>query len=461
MSLNYYDLNGTTIEDRFAAFNHGHAIADVTNLQSTLDGYQVDLSSTTSIDVDSISVSGNIVPDALNTTATLGTASNHFAEAWIDAVHIAQNTLYLGDTPVIGTNTGTVEVKADLDQGITVKTTGTGESKMISQNGVEISTSGLNGQIVVQSSGAGGQIAFGATSAINFTAPDANFSNDVAVTGNALFNTATFSGDVTFQGTNYTVDSQNVSTSDNRIVLNAGEVGNGVTSQYAGFEIDRGGLANWQLVFNETTDKFQFGEIGGTQYDFASESYVTSAIAGKLDTTTFNTTYTAADVLTKIKTVDGVGSGLDADTFQGYSPSSMLNPSANDLLLSIKSVDGASSGLDADLLDGKDSVIFEDETVFKTSSNDGDIFTPSSTKETRYYVDTSTAAFSLSLPQIVTNMGEKFVVVDHGHNFDTNNLTILKNGHNIEGLFEDLICDVKDSVFTLQWINNDIGWKVV
>jgi hypothetical protein len=32
------------------------------------------------------------------------------------------------------------------------------------------------------------------------------------------------------------------------------------------------------------------------------------------------TSYTAADVLTKIKTVDGNGSGLDADLVKGYTP---------------------------------------------------------------------------------------------------------------------------------------------
>ncbi|NOK15283.1 hypothetical protein, partial [Corallococcus exercitus] len=31
-------------------------------------------------------------------------------------------------------------------------------------------------------------------------------------------------------------------------------------------------------------------------------------------------TYTAADVLAKLKTVDGAGSGLDADTVRGYVP---------------------------------------------------------------------------------------------------------------------------------------------
>lgn len=46
---------------------------------------------------------------------------------------------------------------------------------------------------------------------------------------------------------------------------------------------------------------------------FATVSYVDTGLAGKVNTTT----YTANDVLTKIKTVDGAGSGLDADLLDG------------------------------------------------------------------------------------------------------------------------------------------------
>ena len=44
---------------------------------------------------------------------------------------------------------------------------------------------------------------------------------------------------------------------------------------------------------------------------------VTSDIQGQIDSKLASVSYTAADVLTKIKTVDGIGSGLDADTLDG------------------------------------------------------------------------------------------------------------------------------------------------
>lgn len=65
--------------------------------------------------------------------------------------------------------------------------------------------------------------------------------------------------------------------------------------------------------------------------------------------------FSAATLLSKIKTVDGPGSGLDADKLDGqegayYLPVSSYN--AADVLNKIKTVHGAGSGLDADLLDG-------------------------------------------------------------------------------------------------------------
>ncbi len=60
-------------------------------------------------------------------------------------------------------------------------------------------------------------------------------------------------------------------------------------------------------------------------------------------------------------TVDGTGSGIDADKLDGqegayYLPAASYT--AADILTKIKTVDGAGSGLDADLLDGSSSAAF-------------------------------------------------------------------------------------------------------
>lgn len=63
----------------------------------------------------------------------------------------------------------------------------------------------------------------------------------------------------------------------------------------------------------------------------------------------------AAQLLAKLLTVDGAGSGLDADLLDGqssayYAPASAVTAAA--LLAQMLTVDGAGSGLDADKLDG-------------------------------------------------------------------------------------------------------------
>jgi len=357
MSLKYYDVNSETLDNRFAGFTHGHAIEAITNLRAELDATQSGLSSTSDIQFNNATVFGDIIPDATNTTGTIGSAANPWSTAWIDELHLANNTLYLGDTPVLGTDSNVVEVKADSDQGITIKTTGTGETKMISQNGIEISNSGLNGQIAIQSTGAGGQVSFGATQQLNFTAPDTNVSGDLNVTGGAQFNAATFTGDVVFQGDNITMDTTNFVAEDNRITLNSGEQGDGVTAGFAGFQIDRGNLNDWHFVFNEFNDEFQFGPIGGTQQIVVSKTFVETGLNAKLDAAVFNNTYTAADILAKLKTVDGVNSGLDADTVAGYTAAE-LTQTAAEIFDAVLSLDGPGTLLNADLLDGFEAAYF-------------------------------------------------------------------------------------------------------
>lgn len=82
-----------------------------------------------------------------------------------------------------------------------------------------------------------------------------------------------------------------------------------------------------------------------------------AALAAKLD----SASYTAADVLAKLLTVDGAGTGLDADLLDGQSSAAFLlaaSYTAADILSKLLTVDGAGSGLDADLLDGLSSADF-------------------------------------------------------------------------------------------------------
>ena len=107
--------------------------------------------------------------------------------------------------------------------------------------------------------------------------------------------------------------------------------------------------ANWQAVRDAQTLSGQ------------PASYYTNIVA-RLGYTPLNVTaYTAADVLAKLLTVDGAGSGLDADLLDGQSSAFYLAASAYnaaDVLNKLLTVDGAGSGIDADLLDGQQGAYY-------------------------------------------------------------------------------------------------------
>jgi hypothetical protein len=61
-------------------------------------------------------------------------------------------------------------------------------------------------------------------------------------------------GDFQVLGTMTTVDSTDLTVTDNVIVLNSGEVGAGVTLGTAGINVDRGSSDTASVIWNETTD---------------------------------------------------------------------------------------------------------------------------------------------------------------------------------------------------------------
>jgi len=80
-----------------------------------------------------------------------------------------------------------------------------------------------------------------------------HLTSDLVVDGNVLVN-----GPVT------TIQSTITTIEDNIILINANEDGSGVTLRNAGFEIDRGTLPNYQVVYNEDTLTLRIGDINNT-----------------------------------------------------------------------------------------------------------------------------------------------------------------------------------------------------
>lgn len=74
-----------------------------------------------------------------------------------------------------------------------------------------------------------------------------------------------------------------------------------------------------------------------------------------------------------------------------------------------------------------------------------------------YFINTSSAAITMTLPASPT-IGQFISVIDYSGTFDTNNLTIARNGKNIQGLGEDLTVNQERAGLTLVFTDNTQGW---
>jgi len=74
-----------------------------------------------------------------------------------------------------------------------------------------------------------------------------------------------------------------------------------------------------------------------------------------------------------------------------------------------------------------------------------------------YFVNTSAAAITTTLPASAT-IGDFISFIDYSGTFDTNNLTVARNGHKIQGDASDLTVATERAGFTLVYVDATQGW---
>jgi hypothetical protein len=74
-----------------------------------------------------------------------------------------------------------------------------------------------------------------------------------------------------------------------------------------------------------------------------------------------------------------------------------------------------------------------------------------------YFCNTTSAAFTATLPSSGT-IGDEITFIDYAGTFDTNNLTVGRNSHKIQGSAADLTVSTERAGFTLVYVDSTQGW---
>jgi len=77
-----------------------------------------------------------------------------------------------------------------------------------------------------------------------------------------------------------------------------------------------------------------------------------------------------------------------------------------------------------------------------------------------YFIDTTSNAHTVVLPA-AAEVGDTIYIKDYGRTFATNNVTVNRNGHNIDGTSLNATLSTKDTLLQLTYIDSTKGWMTV
>ena len=232
--------------------------------------------------VDSPTIPGiltvNSLMPAANGVTNIGSSTARFGTIFVNEAKLSTNTLYIGDTAILGTSAQTVNVHADTNQALHICTYGSGATFIGSEKSMTVGTTATDADVFISATGANSNIRLNAAHEVQVTATSTIFNGAVTVASQSIIGNLTVGGNLLVNGTQTVVDSTVVNIKDNIVVYNYGEIGNGVTAGKAGIQIDRGqDLPAYQLIFDETDDMFKVGALGTTLETIASRQWVSAS----------------------------------------------------------------------------------------------------------------------------------------------------------------------------------------
>jgi len=217
--------------------------------------------------------------------------------------------------------------------------------------------------------------------------------------------------------------------------------------------ITNANLANSTISLLDETSTAGSVSLGGTLRLNGGTGIDTSVSSDTYTISIDNTVATASSstVFTN-KTFDANGTGNSltnievADLASGVLDTDLTSVSASDdTLASAKAI---KTYVDANAGGGvswQTEIVADGSTITSAVAGEG------------YFINTTSATHTINLPSS-PSLGDEVSIIDAAGTFDTNNLTVGRNGENIQGSAADLTVSVERAGFTLVYLNATQGW---
>ena len=155
-----------------------------------------------------LQLTGHIIPKEDN-TYDLGSSSKMFRD-----VYIGPGSLYVNGKKVIEDDSGSITVSTTVDQSLHIKTTGTGQTTIQSNAGLNLTTTSTGDITFTTSSGQvnfDGDVIVNASKSISSSNSNPiTFADPIAVSGSSSMTNLTVTGDLAVQGSTVTIDTTTI-----------------------------------------------------------------------------------------------------------------------------------------------------------------------------------------------------------------------------------------------------------
>ena len=203
-------------------------------------------------------VNSDLIPDA-DVTRDLGSPTKQWHSAYV-----GPGSLYINGQKVLEEDSGTIVVGADVNQNISLTTTGTGDIEFNPGGSIELKGNVVlaAGKTMSQAGGAASEFSAGIKSD-SITSRTTNTNLTLSANGTGVVNVndsltvandVTVTGNLTINGATTTVSSTNTTIEDALLLLVDGQ--SGAPTKDAGLVVDRGSSTNVAWIWDESADQF-------------------------------------------------------------------------------------------------------------------------------------------------------------------------------------------------------------